>query len=199
MTKMVDSWGDGPWNDEPDHEKWIDEETAYELEIVRSYNMGHLCGYVYFPPGFVLSERQRESLELKVHWGITYSDEDKIGFDCAHHLDHIPSMGVMLPGSSYKDFSFVREQLESLAIQLWQVVRSLPQYPIHEAEKEGTDKICEMLGGKWWELTRAVSDRTWKKCFSIYDENNKLIEPSFIGVSLHDCVRNASLHFMDKA
>jgi len=198
MTKMGQNWKDGPWDNEPDHEKWIDEETAYDLEIIRIDGMGHLCGYVYFPEGFVLSQRQRDALEFNVHGGITYSDKEKMGFDCAHHLDHTPCSPVMLPGHSYKDISFVREQTESLAVQLWQVVRSLPQYPIHEAEKEGADKICEMFGGKYWELTRAVSDRSWKKCFSIYDEDNGLIEPCFIGVSLHDCVRNASLHFMDK-
>jgi hypothetical protein len=56
------------------------EYNGYKFEVVLT-EAGHRCGYVYVPlPG-------AEYLDLEVHGGITYSDFECIGFDCAHYGD----------------------------------------------------------------------------------------------------------------
>ena len=43
------------------------------------HSMGHRCGYVY-----ATCDRP---YDLEVHGGITYTDAECIGFDCAHSFD----------------------------------------------------------------------------------------------------------------
>lgn len=50
-TADKSTWGEGPWQDEPDKVQWQDEETGYPCLIVRNPHMGFLCGYVGVPPG----------------------------------------------------------------------------------------------------------------------------------------------------
>lgn len=42
-------WGDGPWQTEPDDERWIDEATNLPCWIRRAPVTGSLCGYVGVP------------------------------------------------------------------------------------------------------------------------------------------------------
>jgi hypothetical protein len=53
---MIDksTWGDGPWQTEPDELEWTDERTGLKCHIKRHPHMGMLCGYVSVPPGHVL-------------------------------------------------------------------------------------------------------------------------------------------------
>jgi hypothetical protein len=53
---MIDksTWGDGPWQTEPDELEWNDERTGLKCHIKRHPYYGHLCGYVGVPPGHVL-------------------------------------------------------------------------------------------------------------------------------------------------
>lgn len=37
---------EGVWQDEPDYQHWVDEETGLDCLIVRQPSSGHLCGYV---------------------------------------------------------------------------------------------------------------------------------------------------------
>lgn len=39
-------WGPGPWQNEPDLEKWIDPDTGLQCMIKRNMMSGNLCGYV---------------------------------------------------------------------------------------------------------------------------------------------------------
>jgi hypothetical protein len=102
MLKLSDNkadWGPGPWQDEPDHFKWVDETTGLACMINRG-PMGHLCGYVGVPPShplfgkscnapddvWELTERQKfwkihvngikEYLlaDIEVHGGLTFAD-----------------------------------------------------------------------------------------------------------------------------
>jgi hypothetical protein len=44
-----DTWGDGPWQKEPDKIQWIDDATDLDCLMVRGPG-GHWCGYVGVPP-----------------------------------------------------------------------------------------------------------------------------------------------------
>lgn len=58
-----ESWGVGPWTDEPDKVSWVDEETGLDCMIVRNYG-GALCGYVGVP-------------ETHPLFGVGYSEESE--------------------------------------------------------------------------------------------------------------------------
>lgn len=123
----------GPWRDE--------QPTPIEFTIgdfscviMRIRDMGHLCGYIFLPeehPAF--PARSVLENELKCHGGITYNRAAKggqwFGFNCAHAGDLVPAYfnGTgrwHAPGDTYRDLSFVRAELESLAAQLSTIATS---------------------------------------------------------------------------
>jgi hypothetical protein len=132
--KAIDksTWGDGPWQDEPDKIQWI--YNGLDCLAVRNLS-GVWCGYVGVPkehPGF---GKKYDDMYMSVHGGLTYSGhirdtrEDTlnadvwwIGFDCNHYDDYSPVMAIQMPGmfnnAMYRDLAFVRAETERLADQL---------------------------------------------------------------------------------
>jgi hypothetical protein len=107
-------WGEGPWNNEPDHEVWIDEDTDLDCMINRGPS-GALCGYVGVGPDHPMHQVMYDDVAVDVHGGLTYSNacqEDGeichvpaegrshdiwwFGFDCAHAFDVSPRMDADL-------------------------------------------------------------------------------------------------------
>lgn len=97
------------------------EYNGYIYEIIRMKPLLHYCGYVYIPNG------NRESNgkfyhESKVfcHGGITYYDNQKIGFDTAHFQDLVPKMffDYSTGYGTYKDINFCVAECESIIDQL---------------------------------------------------------------------------------
>lgn len=97
--------------------------------IIRITNLGTLCGYVVLPQDHPFFEKNlcnfadTSLFELEVHGGVTFADYlDKdsyaIGFDCAHADDYTPKLGVGLFPQTWKDETFVRDEIEHLAKQL---------------------------------------------------------------------------------
>lgn len=110
--EKLQQFGDGPWLDEPDRERF--EHAGLPCLLRRSEHMGNWCGYVAVPPGHPLHgmEMNAEAVQdLSAHGGITYASEcfgdendgichvpkpgepDNVwwfGFDCAHCFDLIP-------------------------------------------------------------------------------------------------------------
>jgi hypothetical protein len=138
-------WGPGPWMDEPDEERWVDEETGLDCLILRN-RLGALCGYVgvssshpFHGLNFGMcpircgKNKCEHSPErrLEVHGGLTYSGafQDALGrftrswwfgFDCTHPGDLAPSMlryGAT-NNSTYRDRAFVEQEIRKLARQL---------------------------------------------------------------------------------
>lgn len=95
-TMDKSTWGDGPWQDEPDKAQWVDEATGLPCLAVRSEMSGSLCGYVGVSDGHPLfnagyndcsrtppCEPEKGSLHawcdhsprslLSVHGGITFT------------------------------------------------------------------------------------------------------------------------------
>lgn len=141
------TWGDGPWQDEPDKVTWIDPATGLSCMIRRSPGItGALCGYVGVPEGHPLYGASYQEPDLDVHGGLTYSDKcdgDEqhgvchvpepgqtgevwwFGFDCAHIMDLMPAMaareverGWASTGGTYRTVDYVRAEVESLAAQI---------------------------------------------------------------------------------
>jgi hypothetical protein len=134
ITHDKESWGDGPWIDEPDRMVWFDEDTGYPCAIVRGPG-GHLCGYVGVPPGHPAYRAGYDDVPVDVHGGLTYGREGSedvpgsdvetdaywFGFDCAHLDDMAPAYRKAMPGmwqGTYRNLSYVKSEVRSLAAQL---------------------------------------------------------------------------------
>jgi hypothetical protein len=144
-----------PWEDEPDHAEWIDEKLGMRCRIRRNPITLTLCGYVGVPTGNLfwgLSERSDDAselinaencwreLDMSVHGGLTYAQEDDdgwwwFGFDTAHHSDFAPGLvlsmlnvdpkhnlvGLYDP-EDYKTWEFVDREIRELKIDRKSVV-----------------------------------------------------------------------------
>ena len=127
---------DRPWETEPNHAEWIDEDTGYKCRITRHDHFGHLCGYVGIPKSHPLYGKHYSDDEvenLDAHGGLTHSGEDQddkdtwwFGFDCLHGGDMTPNMLVHLierghtPDGSevYRTWEYVEREVRELSAQL---------------------------------------------------------------------------------
>jgi hypothetical protein len=139
------SWGDGPWQREPDRaEWWIDGLPCIAL---RHDKWGTWCGYVGVPRGHAfwgLFYGDLRSVRLgwwgpRVHGGLTWSSDSSaldlppgywwFGFDCGHGEDLVPGRAAMLARvvpsylqrrtwETYRDLAYVQEECLGLARQL---------------------------------------------------------------------------------
>lgn len=147
-TEDKSTWGDGPWQDEPDKAQWVDRETDLDCLIVRS-PMGCLCGYVGIPethPLFGSGYDSELTDNIDVHGGLTFAgscDDSKgeahsichvplpgrsdkiwwLGFDCGHAGDVLPKLtsttGMPIwEGDTYRGVAYVIAECEQLAKQL---------------------------------------------------------------------------------
>lgn len=138
-------WIAGPWDNEPDKEQFV---TAVGLPglIVRN-NSGALCGYAAVNPGHPLYGKDYDEPKVTVHGGLTYADLCQeggghichipqpgepaqvwwFGFDCHHSHDFAPGSHALdrklglfttLLDEQYRDWTYVRREVESLAVQL---------------------------------------------------------------------------------
>ena len=55
--------------------------------IVVAISRGHRCGFVQLPDNHPCSGKDCDDLEISVHGGVTYSEGNVFGFDCAHYMD----------------------------------------------------------------------------------------------------------------
>jgi hypothetical protein len=130
---------DRPWETEPNHAEWIDEDTDYKCRITRHDHFGHLCGYVGIPKSHPLYGKHYSDDEvenLDAHGGLTHSGEDQddkdtwwFGFDCSHGGDLSPNMLVHLIGNGhtytpdkgsdvYRTWEYVEREVRELSAQL---------------------------------------------------------------------------------
>ena len=138
-------WASGPWDDEPDRVRWISP-TGRPCLVNRPDGLGSLNGYVAVGRTHPLFEVDYSAVEgyenapladIEVHGGLTYSGVDPdgrgpyegawwFGFDCMHYRDLAPYRtkpewrGVLVSPDEeeYRDFAYVRAEVEHLAEQL---------------------------------------------------------------------------------
>ena len=141
------AWGDGPWQEEHDTYEWVDENTGFYCRISRNGG-GSLCGYVGLPETYPQYGVSYDDVHPwpDIHGGLTYAsselgrDAEKLwvfGFDCAHLNDLSPGTNAVLrnlgqdnpgllgDGGEYRNFSFVKAEVESLAKQLFEPLSAL--------------------------------------------------------------------------
>lgn len=134
------SWGEGPWQNEPDELSFDDDGTELPCRIVRNLS-GALCGYVGISVDHPLHSIHYTDVgpDLEVHGGLTFSGELKkgcelwwFGFDCAHYGDYSPAMAAFLPSigpSIYRRIEYVKGECASLAHQLDRVAKTQKEPP----------------------------------------------------------------------
>lgn len=134
-------WARGPWDDEPDREHWIDDETGLDCLVVRN-SMGAWCGYVGLPEGHPQYRKHYDEvyvdLDIDVHGGLTYAHTCRppichtaaeaahepvwwVGFDCLHLGDDAPGRSFRAAAfghEEYRDIDYVRGEVTKLARQL---------------------------------------------------------------------------------
>lgn len=131
------TWGDGPWQTEPDRVQW--NHAGFACLIVRN-GWGVWCGYVGVPEEHPYYKVNYNDVpNLLVHGGLTYSDvcrghichipepgfPDKVwwlGFDCGHWNDYAPGIAPGVRHGEYRDLAYVTHEVEQLAEQLREVV-----------------------------------------------------------------------------
>lgn len=130
---------DRPWEHEPDREEWVHELSGYKCTVWRHPTYGALNGYVAIPKGHKMWGQPYESIDVEVHGGLTYAEEDKVtgewvlGFDCNHADDFAPKLALTLmkyvdkstedlefrmKATKYRTFEWVKNEVCSLARQL---------------------------------------------------------------------------------
>jgi hypothetical protein len=124
----VSTQSNRPWETEPDELAWTVEGIPFQLLILRMKGMGHLCGYVGVTNDHHLHGRDYDSLaDIDVHGGLTFSGQRPgvettwwLGFDCAHHEDLVPKLGLSC-GGEYRTIEWVKAETERLARQLMEI------------------------------------------------------------------------------
>ena len=128
-----------PWEHEPDREEWVHELTGYKCTVWRHPTLGSLNGYVALPKGHRVWGYGYDDIDVEVHGGLTYADEDKetgewvFGFDCSHAGDISPkllatlmkyvdtdaeTMDWRMRTEVYRTFEWVKKEVVKLAKQL---------------------------------------------------------------------------------
>lgn len=96
------SWGDGPWQDEPDRVEFIDPTTGLTCLLLRANpRLGHWCGYVAVPPGHRLHsvdyDEAPEATHYAAHRGLTFSGpcRDRDDRPKREQVCHVPAPGEL--------------------------------------------------------------------------------------------------------
>lgn len=126
------SWGDGPWQGEPDRVEWRSADGRPLLAVRNRY--GAWCGYAGVEPGHPWHGGPTATLEdagIDVHGGVTFGNRCGghichvpaagepvevwwVGFDCAHFADLMPGMDALMrriDGSRWSGFEALRREM----------------------------------------------------------------------------------------
>lgn len=136
-----ETWGPGPWSDEPDADEWRDH--GFRCVLRRGF-LGAWCGYVLLPRGHPWHGKRPERIGARVHGGVTCARADAepgmwlVGFDCGHAFDLQPGLRHLrkllaerVPGYAaalarleslpsrdvYRTYAYAKAQLQALARQ----------------------------------------------------------------------------------
>lgn len=122
------------WMDEPNRQEF--EHAGLKCLILRNPELFHLNGYVALPKGHPWYGKGYDDIDVEVHGGLTFAREGNghewergywwVGFDCAHAWDLVPQILELVgrgpgPHETYRNFAYVRGEIQSLAEQLAKV------------------------------------------------------------------------------
>jgi hypothetical protein len=113
------------------NEQEFTSDTGLKCLCVRSEFLGFWIGNVYIPKNekTELIDPKMLKLSYNVH-KYTFEDQYKFCFDCAGLFDYIPGdlliakqAGITIPsGKTYKNFEFVKKQINELSEQLVKLI-----------------------------------------------------------------------------
>ena len=136
---------------EPDYALFYKEDMIYIIKRILKY--GYLCGYIALDPTHPLYADDYHDYD--VHGGISLEGKDRkytpefpgissnirlLGFDCAHFDDFYYGAYQHCHASTYKDFQYVLKELDSLAEQIRNRVKSLNEHEM--AKNAHENKTC---------------------------------------------------------
>jgi len=151
------TWGDGPWQTEPDRVDW--QHAGLPCLALRGPDhAGHWCGYVAVPPGHPLHGKDYDAPDVSVHGGLTYADRCRdhichvpqpgepddvwwFGFDCAHGGDFIPAMHARTRGLGYPFDDRAYDHATAVAADTWMV----DVYRTIDYVQDETNRLAEQL------------------------------------------------------
>lgn len=100
------------------------EEKDYLCEIIRRDKESHWCGYIFINSYHPWYGKHYDNIEVNCHGGLTYSQYDenmwKIGFDCAHWGDFVPTRNIFNTGINtgiWRDRKYVENECNELVEQ----------------------------------------------------------------------------------
>jgi hypothetical protein len=82
------TWGEGPWQYEPDRVDFV--HAGYACLLVRHWRMGQWCGYVGVDDNHPYYGKPYQDVDdkLEVHGGLTYANR------CNGYICHVPAAGM---------------------------------------------------------------------------------------------------------
>ena len=113
-----DRLGNGEWSGEPDLLEF--EAYGFKCQAKRHDDLGHLYGYITVGADHPWHALTYDEVDADVHGGLTFSNEGRFGFDCAHLGDVVPKMHALTGkdfGETYKGMGYVVGELIKLAKQ----------------------------------------------------------------------------------
>lgn len=133
---------DREWEDEPDRIEYT--ESGLKALILRTPEIGILCGYVALPLRHPLAGKKYDDMPILVHGGLTFGNEgdEKLrekgyflyGFDCGHHGDFAPQIVQTLEevgisstkhwyeDTTYRNVAYVRQEIKYMVKQFWRAI-----------------------------------------------------------------------------
>ena len=165
------SWPSGPWDNEPDHIGG--EYLGVKWEMKRN-QMGAWCGYVELPEGHAfLSQDDRGYFEASewfpsAHGGISYSEGDIVGFDCAHLHDTWPSKHARgdglgpEPGDVYRDADYVEQCCKWLCEEVLITMRGKKKRQgrkLSDIPCEDCGRMCAVGMSAWAKRCEACTEK----------------------------------------
>jgi hypothetical protein len=128
MENDKTTWGEGPWQHEPDKLQF--KHMRFDCELLRA-RAGHWCGYVDIPKPHIYHGKGYDDIPAEVHGGLTYAgpngDAWRIGFDCAHLGDLSPKYDQSWDcDATYKDINYVKAETMRLAAFLEDAIGDTP-------------------------------------------------------------------------
>ena len=117
-NRMTPVW---EWETERDEATFV--RHGYWCQIKRHPELKSLCGYVMIGK---THPYWKLNVDLEVHGGVTCDDGVRVGFDCAHAGDLIPSRhyltgaygAIHKPPQTYRNWAFVEREVDKLAARL---------------------------------------------------------------------------------
>lgn len=152
FTAARSTWGEGPWQGEPDRIVWTAESKL--RCVMRRSPTGNWNGYVAVPLGHPAHRMHYDAVDVQAHGGLTYGSPNWafhtqgagarrawwFGFDCAHYMDQMPALEALT-----RELPMYKGVNAEMAQALRQHRSMMGTYRTAEAVRLMTEDLAEQL------------------------------------------------------